>query len=288
MFQKCNSWLDVARGFKAGLEAARYKLDMLRDGTRIEKFGESFGDLANDTEIKADRELGELFRGYFKCYPDIGRITIEGLGNFDSGDGEFWATIDPIDGSLNYQTRGATLGLPFSTCITLLNCRQEATFDAIVAAVVYDLRNGDLWCAGRTNNSIEATINNESSHVANFDRLDLGRMIVIGEMYYPENRERLARAFSGTKGWLRNPGSAAYEMALVSSGQAVAYVCDRQKQHELGAAYLLVRGAGGVAVDFEGHDLGPRRYEFNAQTPVVLAANQMIAAQILELLHKAD
>jgi fructose-1,6-bisphosphatase/inositol monophosphatase family enzyme len=105
-------------------------------------------------------------------------------------------------------------------------------------------------------------------------------------MYYPDNRQRLARAFAGEKGWLRSCGSAAYEMALVASGTAVAFVCGSQKQHELGAGYALVKGAGGVAVDWDGRDLGVRTYDFKTQTPVVLACNMAIADQILERLHR--
>ncbi|HRH31779.1 MAG TPA: inositol monophosphatase family protein, partial [bacterium] len=103
----------------------------------------------------------------------------------------------------------------------------------------------------------------------------------------PENREKVFRAFSDVKGWLRSPGSAAYEMASVASGQAAAFICDRQKQHELGAGYALVKGAGGVAVDWDGQDLGSRVYDFKTQTPVILAANRQIADQLLELLNRS-
>lgn len=75
-------------------------------------------------------------------------------------------------------------------------------------------------------------------------------------------------------------------MALVASGQAVAFICDRQKMHELGAGYALVKGAGGVVVDFEGNDLGPKEYDFNKQMPVILAANKNIVDQLIELIHK--
>jgi len=47
-----------------------------------------------------------------------------------------------------------------------------------------------------------------------------------------------------------------------------------------------VKGAGGVAVDWDGNDLGPRTYDFKTQTPCILAANQAIAEQILERLHR--
>lgn len=114
----------------------------------------------------------------------------------------------------------------------------------------------------------------EPAHTAPVTVIDLKNTIIFGENYYPDNRELLARVFAGERGWLRNPGSAAYEMALVASGTAVAYICGSQKNHELGAGYLLVKEAGGVAIDFEGREYQGHLYDFNAQTSIILAASR--------------
>lgn len=272
------------------LELSCWTLHNRQNLRAIEKTGATFGDSENDTEIKADRVLGKLLRDHLVGEASVGRISVEGLEDVRTGQGSDWWCIDPLDGSLNYLRSGATRGLPHSTCITVLNQIDDATFSDVRTAGVIDLRNADTWMVeGGDMFGLPAVtlVNCRLARTCLETKLDLGSQVVIGEMYYPENRELLARAFAGKKGWLRNPGSAAYEMALVASGEAIAYVCDRQKQHELGAAYALVKGAGGVAVDFEGKDLGSRVYDFKTQTPVVLAANQAIAEQILTLLRKA-
>jgi len=259
-------------------------------GEEVVQRGAAFGDMENDTEIKADKEIGEALLKYLSN-PLFGirHISIEGMPDYevDGAAGSVWACVDPLDGSLNYQMKGDTIGLPYSTCITILSKKEGARFSDIIAAGVVDLRTGDAWAAWIDGKGKKHSTINGNPAKPEKRELDLGSMIVIGEMYYFENRGKLVRIFQGTKGWLRNPGSAAYEMALVASGNVGAYICDRQKQHELGAAYVLVTWAGGMATDFKGKDLGEREFHFNAQTPVILAGNQKILANILYRMKNA-
>lgn len=276
------------------LRSGKQYLQNLGTGRDVVREGVAFGDLQNDTELRGDLALGAYLADMLvRRLPRVRRVTVEGLGEFPGNPaGDLWATVDPIDGSLNYLHAGQMTGLPFVTCVTLLRNSDRVTFAGVVAAGVIDLRRGvhDLWYAECAEDGRYASwagdVRGELllARTLKADTLDLSRMNVIAEFYYPENRELMAAAFVGQKGWLRNPGSAAYEMACVASGQAAAFICDRQKQHELGAAYALVLGAGGVAVDLEGRDLGSRVYDFKTQTPVILAANQRIADQILECL----
>lgn len=275
------------------LKISKQTLDSLKDGEKIIKQGDLFGDAVNDTEIKADLVLGETIKQKIIESGLPCKITIEG-NNGDyftdvKSDKPFYGVcVDPLDGSLNFAHKGDTVGLPYSSCITVLRCNvgKLATFADVTAAGVIDLRSGDRWIAFKDEqNQYHTTLNGKITSTRKVERLDIGSMIVIGEMYYPQNRELLAGIFSGEKGWLRNPGSAAYEMALVSSGQVVLYICDRQKQHELGAAYALVKGAGGIAIDFEGKDLGSHVCDFKTQMPVILAANQKIADQMVQRIN---
>lgn len=273
---------------EACLNVAQEVVEEISDGNEVIKKGIAFGDLENDTEIEADKIIGEAIARSLKTEPDIGTILIEGCEPIRISKGNYQWFIDPLDGSLDYLMKGHTIGLPFSTCVTVLENHSESNlkFQDIVVAGIIDLRSGDAWICYQAEDGLFTNINNHPAQTMQNTKLDLGSMIVLGEMYYPENRERLFRAFAGMKGWLRNPGSAAYEMALVASGQAVAYICDRQKIHELGAGYALVKGAGGVVVDFCGNDISGKKYDFNSQTDVILAANQNIADEIVALLKK--
>ncbi|MFA6296346.1 MAG: inositol monophosphatase family protein [Patescibacteria group bacterium] len=265
------------------LFSASLTIKGLEGGNEVVKLGEGFGSLGDDTEIKADRLIGDAIMKLLLTDNDVQRITIEGMPDYSHAEQrKYWVCVDPLDGSLNYGSKMMTIGLPYTTCVTVLSKCSNATFADIIACGVIDHRSDDLWCAYFDDDGVlKAKIGCFTAFTDKRPNLDLGSMIVFGEMYYPENRNLLLKMFSGCKGWLRNPGSAAYEMAMVSSGSAVAFICDRQKQHELGAGYLLVKAAGGVAVDFSGKDLGQYEYVFNAQTPVILAANQNIANELL-------
>jgi len=274
------------------LLAGKQRLHRIKDGARVVQQGEGFGSATSDTEIKADKMLGAFFTETMSRFPGVGKIVCEGSTEMVvSADGPLTVYIDPLDGSLNYASRGDSLGLPYAAVVTVtIDQSSKPSFYDIVAANVLDLRrtpSNDHWEAFYGSLLYRmTTFRGKPCKTHPATKLDLGSMIVIGEMYYPENRARLVRAFEGEKGWLRSPGSAAYEMALVASGNIAAFICDRQKNHELGAAYALVKGAGGVAVDFDGNDLGPRTYDFTKQTPVVLAANEHIAEDVLKRLQR--
>jgi len=279
--------MDFRQMIADSLFIAKRRLRTIKDGEGVAAEGVIYGDLLNDVEIVADIELGKIFRKFYAGQACTGVLTVEGQRDEQIGNGECWICIDPLDGSLNYARRGLTLGLPYTACITIFDRFLGAKFCNIIAAGVIDLRNGDIWVSVlKPTGSFRSTLN---GYVLQHDQdctLDIGSNIVFGEMYYPENRELLFNLFHGQKGYLRNPGSAAYEMAMVASGNAVAYICDRQKCHELGAAYALVKGSGGVVVDIYGNPLDDVDFIFNSQQSVVLAINQAIADEIVAALKK--
>jgi fructose-1,6-bisphosphatase/inositol monophosphatase family enzyme len=285
------------------LTRAKAYLQTITDGTTILRQGASFGDLTNDTELKADRLLGQELANVCQETPGVTRVTVEGLGDFvcvegkgwmrrdQLGDDEIavlpqglWVCIDPIDGSLNFKMRGRSLGGPFTTVITVLAKNNNATFNDIIAAGVIDLRieSGDTWVAYKDEHGAARTyFKGKLARTSDAEALDPGSQIIFAETYYPGNRDWVNRLFNGQKGNFSRLGSAGYEMACVAIGVAVAFLCNNQKQHELGAAYLLVKGAGGVAIDCGGGNLATHPYVFHKQTPVILAANQRIVADIL-------
>ena len=269
------------------LKEAENYLNKIKNGSEILNMGQGFGGLDSDTEIKADRLMGEFLLKKIIDHIGAGKVSIEGFDDYYSG-GDLWFCIDPLDGSLNYMLKGKTYGLPHCCVITVLRKIDNAKFRHIVAAGVIDLRSADLWMAFKAGNSYKTLFNGQEIYTSSIDLFDLRSSVVLADFYYPSNREKVVRAFAGRRGWLRNTGSAAYEMACVASGQAAAYICDKQKQHELGAGYALVSGAGGLAINFDGQDLSSKPFVFNAQTPVILAANHEVAHVCLHLLREVD
>ncbi len=270
-------------------EGAR-RLAALSDSGRIVRQGHSFGDLTHDTEIRADLVLGEFYEAKLTTWPNVYSVRVEGRPEKIIGTGNLCVYCDPLDGSLNEKRRGLSRGLPRSGCITVFEKGDDVLRyrDVRAAGLIDYTLNGvthDLWLAWWNGNAYVTTVNDKRAQTSSERALDIRESIVIGEMYYPQNRERLVRAFRDQKGWLRNPGSAAYEMGLVADGVASTFICGTQKQHELPTGFALVLGAGGVAVDWDGHPLANTPFDFDTQQAVVLAANDVLAAHIIEQLH---
>ena len=254
---------------------------------KISNKGSGFGDLSNDTDIKMDEILGNIALRKFKKSNLFERITIEGFPEEVNNDStsNFWVCVDPLDGSLNYKTSIGSVGLPYAAAITVLNKSANTKFKNIVFAGIIDLRTGDTVTAIRKGKTVVTEFNGVKFKIAKGDKpkkVNLKNQIIIGENYYFKNRELLLKIFHGQDGWLRSPGSAAYEMMLTVLGVAKAIICCNQRQHELGAGYLLMKGAGGVTVNFELNDLSKESYKFNAQTPYIFAASMELAKEIYE------
>lgn len=249
------------------------------DGEEVIRGDGGFGGLVGDSEIRADEQLAKVIARTLLGFSRIRCVKTEGFEKREVGDGDLIAYVDPLDASLDYKHRCGSHGLPYTSCITLFHANaKEQRFCDVLAAGVIDLRNGDLWTAIRGEG---AFLNGKQVRVREAEDLDPRRNIFIAEMYYAEFRWRIARVFEDLNGYVRSIGSAAYEMALVASGTAAAYFSGRQKHHELGAGYLLVTEAGGIALTLDGRRLSNLDYDFGTATPVVLASSMQLAQTIV-------
>lgn len=292
-----NDHQTLAKTLQDILESAAKALDEIKDGEKEVRSGAAYGDLKNDTELKADLKLQAWYQKALETkLENVATIQIEGAPLVKGSGSQYHVICDPLDGSLNYKMRGHGLGLPYGACIAVFegDDANQLTYRNLCAAAAIDYRPRKhpyasaltTWASWKSKRRYVAVQNGRLCRTLREKNLDIGQMIVFGEMYYPENRKVLSRMFKGQKGWLRNPGCASYEMALVASGTAAAFICNRQKQHELPTGAALVLGAGGVAIDFDGNSLLNAPFDFNAQQPTILAANQAIADQLLELFRR--
>lgn len=263
------------------------------DAREVVAEGAGFGDLEHDTEIGADQELGKFYFREFAGKPNVGRIAIEGgvdITSYGDEAGACCLYIDPLDGSLNFARSDDGLCLPYTSIITVYGKREDLTYDDVLVCGLLDLRNGDILIARkledgyRTVAEFGRTPREQPVKTRDIAKIDLTQDIAICEPYYAD-REWIAEAFKGEKGWLRSPGSAAYEMGLVARGVAVLYACLHQKQHEGPGGRALVLGAGGYVCDFAGKNLGPRPVDFKKQDDIILAANEAVARDLLRRLR---
>lgn len=261
---------------------------------RVVGEGTGYGEAEGDIEIAADRLLGNAVAATLITSGGEKTIDIEGRETIFVTSGVYneerkkilhsttkesaYLAIDPLDGSLNFKRRSGSTGLPYATVIAKYP-RLESSFSDCSEAGVIDLRNGDMWHADEGT----CQLNSRPCKTSGMQRVAKSAgTTIIADFYYPETRDVIAKGFSDFRGYIRSPGAAGYELALVASGSVDAFISTHQKCDVLGAAYLLITRAGGVIVDFEGNDLGPRRYDFNTQIPVVAAATTELAMEILE------
>jgi fructose-1,6-bisphosphatase/inositol monophosphatase family enzyme len=280
---------------QALLQALKVFGSLTRDARSIEHVGSGFGEVGTDTELVADRILGQAMQDVLGGLP-FKLLCVEGLldvHGMETNGSNILRVADPLDGSLNFFRSIGTVSLPFSAVAAeFAPSGANVNFGDCTQAGVVDLRTGDLWFARHYIVEIpespnRVTLNNNPIHTSGATIVDKAKgSTIIGEFYYPENRERLVRAFQDFRGYLRNPGSAGYELALVASGQVDAFICDRQKNDVLGAGYRLITSAGGFVCDFEGNELGSMMYDFNAQQSVVAAATKELAFEIVERLRR--
>lgn len=279
------------------LAKAANRLMALKDGKDIVHAGGAFGAAKGGRELRADIDIGKFIRDELAREPWVGTITVEGPAKEEGGEdpaGEtvvreegLWATVDPLDNSQAYKYRGHTAGLPFTIIITILSKKEGAKFSDCIVGGIIDPRTGDIWLGWQENGKYFTTINDASPMPLTVDHLDIGDTPVIGEFFYDKNRQMLVEAFTGQDGAVRNPGSAGYELVAVSDGICAASICRSQKQHELGAAYVIDKGAGCLVVDFHGRDIGERPYDFVTKIPVITACNEAVMQQVLQLLEKS-
>ena len=262
---------------KALLKAYEF-LPTLEGGEDVVKEGKEFGDPENDIVIRADVEIDRIVLEFLRTTGiDLKVVTEEGEETIGENP-EYLIIADLLDGSLNWQRRGR---LPYTATMAILDSL-EPTFNDVQVAGTIDLRDGTLWIAEKDKGCF---VNGERCYTSKAEKINKGN-IIIAEFYYPDNREIVTKALKDFRGYLRNPGSAAYEMTLVADGAVDAYICNQQKNHELDPAYLLIKEAGGTVIDWNGKDLGNREYKFNAQTPVIAAATPELAQEILGKIQK--
>lgn len=274
----------------------RVKLGTIQNGREVIRHGKGFGLLGPDeTEIRADHELGVFFREELTKLGGLAGITIEGdhkrnpVTHAESG---LIAFCDPLDGSESFYNDRETL--PHGACITLFERRpgQPLLYRDIVAAAAIDYRIGRTWRVRReawteigTPGKYLTFVNGVPARVQDVEGLDIGNQRVYYEMYYPRMRADAAKHFGDKKGGIRSLGSALLEMLAVSHGKATLFACSSQKAHEAPIGIVATLGAGGVAWPYalgasEGQILD-LEYDFNKQIEVVLAANAAVATDFL-------
>jgi myo-inositol-1(or 4)-monophosphatase len=193
------------------------------------------GDYVTAADKKADKVLREELA---KARPTYTFLTEEsGLTKGSDPDHRF--IIDPIDGTTNFMH-----AVPIFAVTLALEKKGE-----LIAAVTYNPISDELYHAEKGQG---AFLNNKRLRVA--ARTDIHETLVSYEMPHRGGKEHgLSRAelavLQGKVIGIRGFGSAALALAWVAAGRIDAAVVRNVNAWDVAAGMLLVREAGGFAVD---------------------------------------
>ena len=221
---------------------------------------------AIDLVTEIDRRSDNLIVGFLhQEYPGHAILAEE---SGESGEkSEYRWVIDPVDGTTNYAQ-----GLPIFAVSIALEYRQEA-----VMGIVYEPVTDEMFTAIRGQG---AYLNGKRLQVGTKTEL-LDCVVATGFPYdaatHPLNNLDYFSAMLPKARAIRRMGSAAYDLACVSSGAFDGFCEMNLSLWDAAAAMLVVQEAGGVVWPFR-----------QDRKISIVAGNETIARKILQVLRGVD
>jgi len=198
---------------------------LIRDFGEVEKLQVSLKG-PNNFVTNADRKAEETIIKELEKSKKNFSILTEESGFIENKDKDNFWIIDPIDGTTNFLN-----GIPhFCTSIALL------VDNEIIAGVTYDPIKDEIFYAEKNGGSY---LNNKSIRVSKKNKIT---DCIYGVNFRKDLPDNLL---------VRNTGSAALDLAYVSSGR---FDCCLQKNvnlWDIAAGIVLIKEAGGVVDNFE-------------------------------------
>ena len=198
---------------------------LIRDFGEVEKLQVSLKG-PNNFVTNADRKVEDIIIKELEKSKKNFSILTEESGFIEKKDKENYWIIDPIDGTTNFLN-----GVPhFCISIALL------VDNEIIAGVIYDPIKDEIFYAEKNGG---AYLNNKSIRVS--------KKGLINQCLYGVNfRKNLPQDFI-----VRNTGSAALDLAYVSSGRFDGSLQKNVNLWDVAAGIILVKEAGGIVDNFE-------------------------------------
>jgi myo-inositol-1(or 4)-monophosphatase len=222
----------------------------------------------NDMVSYVDKNAERIIvSGLEKILPEAGFITEEKTTS-RTGARYNWI-IDPLDGTTNF-----IHGVPtYSVSIALKE------YNELVSGVVYEINLDECFYACKDN---PAYLNGREIKVSNIDTVSKS-LIATGFPYYDFEKQaaymelftELMRSCHG----LRRLGSAAVDLVYTACGRFEAFYEYNLNAWDIAAGVVIVRQAGGEAVNFKGGNEV-------MDTRELLATNGKITAELLQIVRK--
>ena len=220
-----------------------------------------------ERSIAMDVVVEKLFIDYVQKNKLPVAIFSEEAGtiSFDNNP-KFLLAFDPLDGSTNYKI-GKNL-LPFGTLITFYD-GLKPKIDNILAAGAIEYTKDLAWI---TDGRVTTDLSGNRVTLKTGWPIDKSTPVYL-DLYYREGYKTYLSL--AQKIFIRNTGSTIGNLSCTLSGVAAGLggVCMRAE--EIGAVYTLIKGAGGIAVNHQGKDLGKENFHPEKTYPI-LAGNKLV------------
>lgn len=252
--------------------AAKETLPRFRSNTDVINKGIEAGQIY-DPVTDADREAERQIRLAIEtAFPDDA-ILGEEHGEKSGVSGHRWV-IDPIDG-----TRAFICGAPVWT--TLIGYEMDGI---PISGLISQPFTGENWIAVPDHPTIyDRNGTSYHAHVSGEENLATARIMITdtraGEYLSKDESDVLLSLTRKCR--LCRQGLDSYGFALLASGQLDLVVEAALNWHDIAAVNPVVKGAGGVAVTWQGHEITP---DFPGGR-VILAASQKLAEDVVDLLR---
>ncbi len=234
---------------------------------------------SNHVRYKADREIVSaadlaadrlITRRIRQAYPRTPILSEEQPPPRRSPDDPLWI-VDPLDGTTNFMGGNPIWGVN----IALVRAR-----DVVAGASCLPASN-DLFLAER---GTGAWRNKKRIRVSSQKKLSEATVIFCHGYTSTDMRRgsRLYAAIHPKIRYCRMFGSAAFEMSMVATGAADAFVYTGPKSWDIAPGVLLVEEAGGVVTDEYGRAWAPGR-----PVRVLISSNGRIHENLLRIIRRA-
>jgi myo-inositol-1(or 4)-monophosphatase len=239
---------------QAAVQAAQQAGELIRsnfDRSLTITTKKDYNELVTDLDIRSEQTILESLANRFGDYS----ILSEEKGKIDRPSRRQWV-IDPLDG-----THNLTLGLPvLGVSIALVDD------DEVVAGVISHVMQAHLYVSER---GYGATVDNRPVHVSGLTdiaKAKVGHIVSFEEKLKPRALN-LVTSLRTTCQRLLDTWAPSVEWSLLAHGKLDALVSLGSGPYDRLAGMLIVREAGGLITDFDGHPVN------DSHTDYLLASN---------------
>ena len=223
-------------------------------------------DLVTEIDKRSEKIIKERIN---EKYPDHSILAEE--SDFEEKESEYTWIIDPIDGTSNY-ANGSSL---FCVSIGLKKG------DKMVAGCIHIPMMDETYTAFRGKgaylNGREISVSENDDFETSIIATGFPRDRKTSDQDNVENFRKLIKRV----GHIRRNGTAAFELCMVAKGVFDGYWETKLSPWDVAAGTLIVKEAGGRAINLEGEEI-----EDNGE--FIIAGNQKISEKIREVIMETD